>query len=138
MPNALKATRFLGLSRKQVLPFVPEFHICRECHTHVTADSPNYFLICSSSLLLLIRFMIYVRFSRFSLCSIIFSVFLKLCDVQPLLILTTDFQKYLLICLTHLRLLVFSGFHVSKSSHLCLGFIFSCECLTHVTADLQN
>ena len=67
-----------------------------------------------------------------------FSVFLKLRDVQPLLILLADFQIYLLICLTHLTLIVFSSFLVSKSSHLFLSFIFSCVCHTHVTAELQN
>ena len=37
--------------------------------------------------------MIYVRFSRISVCFVVFLVFLKIRDVQPLLILTTDFQE---------------------------------------------
>ena len=87
--------------------------------------------------MLLIRFMIYVRFSRFSVCSIVFfPVFLKFRDVQHLLILTADFPNYLLICLTRLRLSF-----LELSCKQVLPFVPEfhiplCECHTNVTAEL--
>ena len=93
MPNTRKTYSFLELSCKQVLPFLClSFIFSCECRSHVAADLQSMFLICSSSLLLLVRSMIYGHFLRYSVCAIVFvSVFLKLRDVQPLLILITDF-----------------------------------------------
>ena len=45
-----------------------------------------------------------IAFRGFPFVLSFFPVFSKLRDVQPLLILTADFQNYLLICLTRLRL----------------------------------